>query len=158
MVIYIMEKTKVKLSICGSDYILTSEESESYIRSVGEIVDKKMNDILSKNSKISVSMASVLSSLEFCDESLKSKEKIENLEGQIKRFTEENSKFYEIYKVAEKENSMLNEKINDLQLKLNESYAEISRLKEDKKTQLEQIKPEEDIITFSLLENEIAVD
>ena len=76
----------MKLNICGSDYILVSEDSESYMHLVGEKVDEKLSEVLTKNPKLSVSMAAVLSSLEFCDEVMKTQEKFESLKSQMKKY------------------------------------------------------------------------
>ena len=154
----ILEKSRVKLNICGSDYILKSEDSETYMRLVGEKVDEKLNGILAKSPKISVSMAAVLSSLEFCDEALKAQEKVESLKAQIKDYADETAKIRKSCEISEKENFKLKSEINDLKLKLENCKNEIERLKTNKVTSSDGAVPKSDIVTFSLLENEIASD
>lgn len=151
-----MEKNRVKLNICGSDYVLTSEDSESYMRLVGDKVDEKLKEILAKSPRISMSMASVLSSLEFCDELLKSRDKVENLKGQLSECLEENTKNKEACNLAEKEVLRLKNEISDLKSKLSSCKAELDILKNSKLSQPEKIEQKSDIVTFSLLENEVA--
>lgn len=152
----ILEKSRVKLTICGSDYVLISEDSESYMRLVGEKVDKKLSEILEKCPKFSVSMAAVLSSLEFCDEKLKSQEKFEQLKSQVENYVNENTQIQIKCKKMENENLSLKSEISDLKLKIEDCKSEIERCKADKSVSF--VAPECDIVTFSTLKNEVASD
>lgn len=86
-----MEKNRVKLNICGTDYIITSESSEDYMLSVGQEVDSKLNTILEKNPRLSASMASVLTALDYCDEARKANESADHLRSQIKQYLDEST-------------------------------------------------------------------
>ena len=154
----ILEKSRVKLNICGSDYILASEDSESYMRLVGEKVDEKLSEILAKSPKLSVSMAAVLSSLEFCDETLKSQEKNESIKSQIKDYADENAKIRKNCEIAERENFKLRSKINDLSLSIENCKRNIELLKADKTLHSGSFAPKNEVVTFSVLENEVASD
>ena len=79
-----MEKKRVKLNICGSDYVIISEDNEDYIKSIGEKVSNKISENLENNSKISVTMAAVLTSLDFCDMESKCNEKLNELNHKMK--------------------------------------------------------------------------
>ena len=131
----------MKLNICGSDYILVSEDSESYMHLVGEKVDEKLSEVLTKNPKLSVSMAAVLSSLEFCDEVMKTQEKFESLKSQMKKYVGENAQ--------------IQIKCKDLKLKIENCKSEVERCKVDNTA---GFNPQGDIVTFSVLKNEIASD
>ncbi|HBG55650.1 MAG TPA: cell division protein ZapA, partial [Ruminococcaceae bacterium] len=55
-----LSKNRIKLNICGCECVLCSEDSENYIRSVGDEVQKTMEDMMAKNQRISVTMAAVI--------------------------------------------------------------------------------------------------
>lgn len=145
----------MKLNICGSDYILVSEDSESYMHLVGEKVDEKLSEVLTKNPKLSVSMAAVLSSLEFCDEVMKTQEKFESLKSQMKKYVGENAQIQIKCKNLENENFNLKSEISDLKLKIENCKSEVERCKVDNTA---GFNPQGDIATFSVLKNEIASD
>lgn len=148
-----MEKSRVKLNIYGSDYIITSEDSESYVRMVGEKVDEKLRSILTKNPKISVSMAAVLLSLDFCDEVQKLQEKVQNLRNQLNDYELETACYKEKCEEAEEKILDLKRKINNLTADFDEYRIETERLKS--KILPEETKFTNEIVTFSLLKNEI---
>lgn len=154
----VLEKSRVRLNICGSDYILTSENSESYMRLVGEKVDEKLSGILAKSPQFSISMAAVLSSLEFCDEALKAQEKIGKLEAQIKDYIDEVAKIRESCENTEREKFKFKSEVNDLSLKLESCKNEVELLRAKLSTCAMDVAPKSDIVTFSLLENEVASD
>lgn len=62
-----MEKNKVKLTICGAEYIIGSDEDSKYMIELGDEVDEKISTILKQNPRISVTQAAVLAALEFAD-------------------------------------------------------------------------------------------
>lgn len=151
-----MDRNKVKLTICGSDYVIVSDDSESYVRAIGDKVNDKMNSILSKNPKLSISMAALLSALEYCDENTKAMEKTENFRTQIKEYVSEISKYKNQYESAKIEINNLRNKVESLIRSLDKYKEEIDNLKNDK---LEQRCPEDskgEIVTFSITQNEIA--
>ncbi len=86
-----MSKNRIKLNICGCECVLCSEDSENYIRSVGDEVQKTMEDMMAKNQRISVTMAAVIAALSFCDDSHKASAAAENLRTQIKDYLEDSS-------------------------------------------------------------------
>ncbi|NLJ32108.1 MAG: cell division protein ZapA, partial [Clostridiales bacterium] len=55
-----MSRNKIKLNICGCEIVIGSDDSENYIHSIGDEVEKAMEEIMDKNERISVTMASVL--------------------------------------------------------------------------------------------------
>ena len=51
---------RVKLNICATDYTVTSEDPEEYMRSIGAEVDHAMRVLLDSDPRISTTMAAVL--------------------------------------------------------------------------------------------------
>ena len=87
----IMAKNRIKLTICGCECALCSDDSENYIRSIGDEVQKSVDGILSQNERISITMAAVISALDFCDAAHKASASAENLRAQIKNYLEDSS-------------------------------------------------------------------
>lgn len=87
-----MSKNKVKLNICGSECVIGSDDSESYVRSIGDEVEKAMAGIMEKDERISVTLAAIITALSYCDESHKAASSADNLRSQIKDYLEDSSR------------------------------------------------------------------
>jgi len=85
-------KHKIRLNICGCGCAVTSDDSESYIRSVGDEVQKAMTDIMKKDERISVTLAAVITALSCCDDAHKASDAADNLRSQIKDYLEDSSR------------------------------------------------------------------
>ena len=64
-------KNRVKLTICDTDYIISTDEPESYVKELGEELDRSMRNVMEGNNRISTTMAAVLSALTYADEARK---------------------------------------------------------------------------------------
>ncbi len=87
-----MGKNRIKLNICGCECAISSEDSENYIRSVGDEVQKAINGMMDKNERISVTMGAILAALSYCDDAHRASSAAENLRSQIKDYLEDSSK------------------------------------------------------------------
>lgn len=74
---------KVPVKINGKEYHIACTEDEEYIQRVAYYIDRKLNQLMSANPRLDVSMASVLTSLNLADQLFKSVELIEKLEQKI---------------------------------------------------------------------------
>ena len=83
-----MEKNKVKLTICGAEYIIGSDEDSKYMIELGDEVDEK----ISTNPRISVTQAAVLAALEFADAEKKAVVSAENLRSKIQEYLEDSAR------------------------------------------------------------------
>ena len=86
-----MSKNRIKLNICGCECIISSEDSESYMRSVGDEVQKTISSIMERNDRISITLAAITAALSYCDNARKAADTAENLRGQIKDYLEDSS-------------------------------------------------------------------
>ena len=68
------EKTKVDVLIDGKTFTITGYESDEYIQRVGLYVDRKMNDVMKTNNKLSTSIAAILTALNVGDDYFKAHE------------------------------------------------------------------------------------
>ena len=84
-----MELTKVRLQIAGSNYVISTTDSESYVHELAERLDKDMKDILESAPSASVTQAAVLAALDFQDELQKSTGSVDNMRRQIKDYLED---------------------------------------------------------------------
>ncbi|QIB27206.1 cell division protein ZapA [Caloranaerobacter azorensis] len=108
------EKKKVTIRIRGQEYTVIGEESEEYIKELGNYVDNKIKDILEKNSKLNQTMAATLAAFTIADE------------------------LYKIRKLVDSLNKIINEKDNEIEEKLNIIKGKETEI-EDIKAQYEEL-------------------
>jgi cell division protein ZapA len=122
-------KNKVEVRIAGKDYTLVGVESDEYIQKVGLYVDRKMNEILKNNNKLSTSLAAVLTALNVADDFFKTHESEINLKKELKRAQEELETLREEKKRLTEENASLSAKSTSLQLELAKREAELREVR-----------------------------
>ena len=82
-----MEKTRVKLHICGTDYVISSSEDDAeYMQTLGLELDRKMTTLLEDNPRLSVTQCAVLCALDYLDACKKADSGAENLRSQIQDY------------------------------------------------------------------------
>ena len=84
-------ENRITVSICGTDYTFTAEESPSYMQKVAALVDTRMDEIL-KSGRINRVDAAVLAAANIADELLKEQTASENLRNQLKDYLDEANK------------------------------------------------------------------
>ncbi len=87
-----MGKNKVKLNICGISCSLISEDTEEYVLSLGQEVEASMESLIRQNPRVSLTLAAMITALNFCDSSHKSTASADNLRSQIKDYLEDSSR------------------------------------------------------------------
>ena len=87
-----MEKNKVKLTICGAEYVIASGGENKYMIELENEVDEKITSILRQNPRISVTQAAVLAALEFADAEKKATSDAEKLRSSIQEYLEDSSR------------------------------------------------------------------
>lgn len=98
-----MPKNKVIVRINGSEYTLMGEESEDYLFSIANYVDKKVKEVLQSNSKHSTTSAAILTSLTLADDLFKARREIEIQKSSLRAPEEKIKEFqreYEELKLA----------------------------------------------------------
>jgi len=124
-----MDKNKVEVKIAGKDYTLVGIESDEYIQKIGLYIDKKMNEILRQNNKLSTSMAAVLTAINVADDYVKAHESEIHLKKELKQTHEEIEKLKEENRRLAGENGVLSSKNTSLQLELAKREAELSEVR-----------------------------
>ncbi len=127
--ILVSDKNKVEVRIGGKDYTLIGVESEEYIQKVALYIDKKMNEIMRVNNKLSTSMASVLSAVNVADDYFKAFENVINLNKELKAANEEIERLKEENRRLTNENAIVSNKNTNFQLELAKREAELSEVR-----------------------------
>lgn len=84
-----MEKNKVRLTIGGLDYRLTTDEDTAYMKNLGEEVDESISGLLSEHPKLSQVQASVLCALDYADRLHRTERGLDYLKTQIQIYMED---------------------------------------------------------------------
>lgn len=116
-----MSKNKIKLNICGIEFVISSDDTESYIRSIGEEVQQAIEELTSRNERISVTMAAMLTALNYCDEEHKASRGADNLRSQIKDYLEDSNRARTEAEESKKEIERLKKELQSLRAKLTEN-------------------------------------
>ena len=83
---------KVKLNICASEYAITSDEAEEYVRELGGQVDRDMRALLHADDRISTTMAPVLVAITNAAAAKKAENAADNLRAQMKGYLDDNAR------------------------------------------------------------------
>lgn len=118
---------KVKVTICGKDYSLMSEEKPSYYTSLAKKVENTINEMTSQSKSLTIQSAAVLAALSAFDDAQKANESIDNIRTQIKEYVNDACKARAERDEAQKEIDALKIKISQLEndLKIAEMKAGI---------------------------------
>lgn len=82
-------QNKVKVTICGREYALQTDETPSYIMGLAKRLDKQINEMVNSADNLSVAAAAVFIALSYMDEANKSTESIDNIRTQIKDYVDD---------------------------------------------------------------------
>lgn len=123
------EKNKVNIRVAGKDYTLVGVESEEYLQKIGLYIDKKMNEIMKVNTRLSTSMAAVLTAINIADDYFKTFEEEKRLQKELNDAQAELERLKEANKALTAENKALQSKNADLQLELAKKEVELGGVK-----------------------------
>lgn len=112
-----MEKTKVKLSICGNDYYITTDDDAKYVQELGNALDERLTKIVHENPRLSVTQAAILASLDYADVAKKASDTADNLRSQIKEYLEDSARYKMEAEVARRDVERLNKELKELRSK-----------------------------------------
>lgn len=87
-----MPANKVKLTVCGSSYVISTTDSEEYVQSLAERLDKDMNELMNQSPSASVAASAVVVALGYLDELQKNASSADNMRSQIKDYLEDAAK------------------------------------------------------------------
>ena len=106
---------RVRLEICETEYIVTSEEPESYMLELGAQLDRDMRTLMNNDSRISTTMAAVLAALNNADIARKATDAADNLRAQMKEYLDDNARARQDADNARREADRLRREVQDMQ-------------------------------------------
>lgn len=109
-----MEKNKVKVSICGSDYYITTEDDPKYVLELANGLDEALTKIVKDNSRLSITQAAILASLDYADTAKKATDTADNLRAQIKEYLEDSARYKMEAEVAKRDVERLEKELSSL--------------------------------------------
>ena len=83
---------RVRLEICGAGYTLVTGESPEYVQSLGEELQRGINELMEKNSRVSINEALVLCAINYIDGYNKSERSADNMRTQLTEYLEDAAK------------------------------------------------------------------
>ncbi len=83
---------KVTLNICGTDYVVTTEDDAGYMQELGMAVDTGIRNFMNNNDRTSLVMATIMTAITQADEAKKAVQTADNLRKQLKSFFDDNNR------------------------------------------------------------------
>ena len=80
---------KIRLTVGGIEYMVVSEEDETFVRKIGDDLNHKLDTIKRQNGYLSTTMVAVLAALDYSEQLAKTKRECEELSLQLKAAVEE---------------------------------------------------------------------
>ncbi len=116
---------KYSVTVCGKNYTLSSEDSKEYTAKLAEILDKRIRNMKTRFSSLSITDCAVLTALDCMDELAKANQNIDNIRSQIKDYVDDANRARGQANASQREIKALEEKIAALEKELKErtSYA-----------------------------------
>ena len=84
-----MPTSNVRLNICGSSYVVSTTENESYMQNLAERLNLDMNELMASSKSVSITTAAVMTALNYRDELEKASGSADNMRRQIKDYLED---------------------------------------------------------------------
>ena len=87
-----MPPHKVKLHVCGSSYVVSTNDSAEYLTGLAERLDEDMNVVMREMPNASVTAAAVITALGYLDEAQKNAQGADNMRAQLQDYLEDAAK------------------------------------------------------------------
>ena len=84
-----LKENKVKITICGKEYSLQTDERPAYVQQLAGRLDHKITEMMENNDTLSLSSAAILVGLSLMDDSYKTTSDMDNIRGEIRNYVEE---------------------------------------------------------------------
>lgn len=110
---------KVKVTVCGKEFALQTEEVPSYFIGLAKKLDRDIMRMVELGDNISVQSAAILVALSSYDETQKANDSIDNIRTQIKEYVDDACKSRNERDEAIKELTTLKTKVANLENEIN---------------------------------------
>ena len=84
-----LKENQVKITICGKEYSLQTDERPAYVQQLAGRLDHKITEMMENNDTLSLSSAAILVGLTLMDDSYKTSSDMDNIRGEIRNYVEE---------------------------------------------------------------------
>ena len=108
----------VKLTICGTDYVVTTDETPGYMQELGAQLDARIRNVMNSNERTSLVMATVITALMQADEAKKAAQSADNLRKQLKTFFDDSNRTRVESEALRREIAQLRREKEELERKL----------------------------------------
>ncbi len=109
---------KITLNICGTNYVLTSEDEPGYMQELAVQVETGIKNIMNNNDRTSLVMAAVMTALLQADQAKKNAQTADNLRKQLKSFFDDNNRSRTEADTLRRQVAQLKREKEDLERKL----------------------------------------
>ena len=109
---------KVTLNICGTNYVVTTDETPGYMQELGAQLDARIRNVMNNNERTSLVMATVMTALMQADEAKKAAQTADNLRKQMKSFFDDNNRSRNEMESLRREVALLKREKEELERKL----------------------------------------
>ena len=118
-----MPTSKVRLTICGSSYVISTSESEDYMQNLADRLNLDMNELMASSNSVSITTAAVMTALNYRDELEKASGSADNMRRQIKDYLEDAASAKMAAEEVRRENASLKRRIDELERRLRRSQS-----------------------------------
>lgn len=102
---------RVKIEIMGSNYTIASPESESYVTGLADEVNKSVKELMEQDSRLTLTAALVLTSLNLADSLKKEQQNGDNIRRQLTDYMNSSPKSLDELSYLRKENERLKKRL-----------------------------------------------
>ena len=106
---------RVKVVLCGKEYVLQTEDAPSYVYQLAKNLEKRISDITENNPRVSAHSAVMMVALSTMDELTKANNSVEVIRSQVKEYVDEAGKARLERDAALREIDVLKAKIEQLE-------------------------------------------
>lgn len=106
---------RVKVVLCGKEYVLQTEDAPSYVYQLAKSLEKRISDITENNPRVSAHSAVMMVALSTMDELTKANNSVEVIRSQVKEYVDEAGKARLERDAALREIDVLHAKIEQLE-------------------------------------------
>lgn len=113
-----MPANKIKITVCGSSYVIATTDPEEYVQGLAERLDRDMNELMAQNQSASVAASAVITAMGYLDEMKKNAAGADNMRSQIKDYLEDAAKAKLAADKAQREVQRLEREVQNLRAEL----------------------------------------
>ena len=116
----VMRKNKVRLTIGGLDYYITTDEEIAYMKNLGEDLDDAITGLIHDHPRLSQVQAAVLSALDYADKLKQAEKSNDFLKSQIQMYMEDAAKAKTEAEMARREAERMTRDLRSIRRSLEE--------------------------------------